>query len=153
MNHQCSNADADAKADKRGSDNRAGRRRRIDYRGIVLGYINHLWIGRLDHIDGLRTLLDNNCLLWRGLQRPRRIGLCAQPLDSFRNTCLVCRHGLTDGGIVIDIFGHHLQHARKLHQRNKCRIKSLLLRRLAELIAAQSRIVGEPVIHVQDLLR
>jgi hypothetical protein len=40
-----------------------------------------------------------------------------------------------------------------MHQSNESRIKSLLLRGIAERIAGKPRIVGEPIIDVENFLR
>jgi hypothetical protein len=51
------------------------------------------------------------------------------------------------------VLRHHLQHLRKIHQRNERRIESLLLCRVGERRAGQPLIVLQPVIDIQNLLR
>jgi hypothetical protein len=48
---------------------------------------------------------------------------------------------------------HHLQHLREIHQRDKCRIESLLLRGIRERSASQAGVLLQPVVDVQDFLR
>jgi hypothetical protein len=108
----------------------------------------------LYHIDSLRACpLHNNRLLRVRAQSSRGISLGAKALDGIGNRGLICRHGLANRCIVVDIVRHHLQDVRKMHQSNESRIKSLLLRGIAERIAGKPRIVGEPIIDVENFLR
>jgi hypothetical protein len=94
-----------------------------------LRHINDLRIDRLDYIDRLAgRLLHYDLLLRSGLQGARSIGLVAQALDRGGDCSLIGRKGRADRGIVVDVLSHHVEHARKIHQRNERRIKSLLLR-------------------------
>jgi len=81
------------------------------------------------------------------------IGFIPQALDRSRHRSLIRSEGLADGGIVVDIFRHHLEHLRKIHQRNECRIESLLLRCIGQGRTRQRRILRQPVIHIQNFLR
>jgi len=61
---------------------------------------------------------------------------------------------VTDGKVHdVNVLRHHLQHLRKVHQRNERGIESLLLRGVGERRARQIRIGIAPVIHVQNFLR
>ena len=108
----------------------------------------------MNYIDRLtRGLLHHHLLLRSAAQRTRRVGLSAKPLHGSGNCCLVGRKCLTDGGIVVHVLRHHLQHLRKIHQSDKRRIESLLLRRIGECRSGQSLIVLQPIVDIQNLLR
>jgi hypothetical protein len=66
---------------------------------------------------------------------------------------LIRREGLANSGIVVDVLRHHGQHIRKIHQRDECRIKSLLLCGVREGGAVQSAMLVQPVIRVENFLR
>jgi hypothetical protein len=74
-------------------------------------------------------------------------------LDRSRDCSLIGRKGGADRGIVVDVLGHHVEHARKIHQRNKRRIKSLLLRCIRQCDIGESRVLRQPVVDIQDFLR
>jgi hypothetical protein len=59
---------------------------------------------------------------------------------------------LADRSVVIDILCHHLQHGRKLHKRKESGVEPLLLSCVIKLFTAESRVVGEPVVHVKNFL-
>jgi hypothetical protein len=60
---------------------------------------------------------------------------------------------LSDGGVIIHILRHHVDHFRKVNQRDKRRIESRGLRRIGECCARQVGIGLQPVIHIQNFLR
>jgi hypothetical protein len=60
---------------------------------------------------------------------------------------------LPDCGIIVDVLSHHVEHLRKVHQRDECRIESLLFCRIGERGARQAGIRLQPGVDIQDLLR
>ena len=85
----------------------------------------------MNYIDRLtRGLLHQHLLLCSVAQRARRIRLGTEPLHRRGNRSLVSRKCLPDGGVIIDVLRHHLQHLREIHQREERRIESLLLGRV-----------------------
>jgi hypothetical protein len=87
----------------------------------------------LNYINRLtRRLLHFHLLLGIALQRPGRIRLSSQSLNGGSDRSLISRKGLPDGGIIVDVLRHHVEHLRKICQRNKCRIESLALSRVGE---------------------
>jgi hypothetical protein len=108
----------------------------------------------LNYIDRLaRRLLHFHLLLGVTLQRPSRVSLGSQSLNRGRNRSLIRQKGLPDGGVIVNVLRHHVQHLRKIRQRNKCRIKPLPLRRIGEGRARKPGVLLQPVIYVQDFLR
>ena len=115
------------------TDDDNGRRTDVYSRRIIDGHIDYLRICRLNHIDRLGSyLLYLYCLLLIALQRPRRVSLGAQSLDRGTDCSLVGRKRLADGGEIVDVFRHHVDHVREHHQGDKCRVKSLLLCRVGK---------------------
>jgi hypothetical protein len=85
----------------------------------------------LNYVNRLtRGLLHQYLLLCSVAQRARRIRLGTEPLHRGGNRSLVSRKCLPDGGVIIDVLRHHLQHLREIHQREERRIESLLLGRV-----------------------
>jgi hypothetical protein len=128
VDQQCSYPDPYSKTDQRCGGHCTCTRPDIDHGRIILRHINHLRVYRLDHINWLPRGLLNFHLLFRGAtQCARAVSLIPQALNRSRDCSLICSECITNGGIIVDIFRHHLEHLRKIHQRNKCRIESLLL--------------------------
>jgi hypothetical protein len=75
-----------------------------------------------------RCLLHFYLLLRITAKRTGGISLSSQPLNRVRDRRLIRRKCLPDGGIIVDMLRHHIQHIRKINQCDKCRIESLLLR-------------------------
>jgi hypothetical protein len=59
---------------------------------------------------------------------------------------------LPDGGIIVDVLSHHVQHLRETHERDKGRIESLHLCRIGQRGALQTRVRLQPVGNIQNLL-
>jgi hypothetical protein len=109
-----SDADAYSEGDERGCYDGAGAGCDVDDGGVVLRDIDDLWLGGLNDVDGLiGDLLDFNLLLLVGAEGSGGVGLAAQALDGCGDFCLVGRHGLADGGVIVDVVGHHLKHGRE----------------------------------------
>jgi hypothetical protein len=51
------------------------------------------------------------------------------------------------------VLRHHFEHLRKIHQRDEGRVESLLLRCVGERSSGEARILREPVVDVEYLLR
>ena len=79
-------------------------------------------------------------------------GHIAQSLDGSGNRTLICHDYLAQRSIVIYIVGHHLQDAGKVNQGYECRIESLLLCGIHQLLVSRKGVAREPIGHVQDLL-
>jgi hypothetical protein len=60
---------------------------------------------------------------------------------------------MPNGGIIVDVLRHHLQHLRKIYQCDKRGIESLLLRRVRQLSPVQIKVLLQPVINIKNLLR
>jgi hypothetical protein len=119
-----------------------------------LRHVHHLRIRRLNHINGLPCrLLHFNGLLRVGTERSRGIGLRTQPLNRVGHRALIRRKCLSNGGIIVDVLRHHLQNLRKIYQRNKGGIESLLLRGIGERGSCQSLVCCQPVVDIQNFLR
>jgi hypothetical protein len=73
-------------------------------------------------------LLHFHFLLLIAAQRASFVCLRPQPLNRGCNRFLIRQKRVPDRGIIVDVLRHHLQHLRKIHQRDECRIESLLLR-------------------------
>jgi hypothetical protein len=113
---------------------------------------HHLRIRGLNDIDRLWTLLYDDCLLLIRLQCARGVGFRPQPLNGISDCCLISGERLANGGVVVDIFRHHVQHLGKIHQRDECGVESLLLGGIGERRSLESRICIEPIVDVQNLL-
>jgi hypothetical protein len=119
-----------------------------------LRHIDYGWAGGLDDIDRLiRRLLHLYLLLLVAAQCAGVVGLSAEPLNRCRDGVLIIREGLPDGGIVIDVSGHHRNDGRKIHQCNEGWIESLFLRRVGKRDAGRAGIGFQPGIDIQDFLR
>jgi hypothetical protein len=99
-----------------------------------------------------RRLLHFHLLLGITLQRPGRVSLGTQSLNRCCDCCLIRRKRLPDGGVIVDVLRHHVQHLRKICQRDKCRIEPLFLRCIGKLRAAKPGVLLQPVIRVQNFL-
>jgi hypothetical protein len=86
-------------------------------------------------------LLHLHLLLGITLQGSGRIRLSSQSLNRGRDRSLIRRKRFTDGGIIVDVLRHHVQHLRKIGQRNKCRIEPLALSRIGQRGAREPRIL------------
>jgi hypothetical protein len=51
------------------------------------------------------------------------------------------------------VLRHHLQHLRKIYQRDKRRIESLFLRRVRQLSSVEIGVLLQPVINIKNFLR
>jgi hypothetical protein len=60
---------------------------------------------------------------------------------------------LPDRGVVVDVFGHHLDDRREVNERDECRIESLLLGGIGKRGPREASVMGEPVVDVENLLR
>jgi len=100
----------------------------------------------------LRPLLYDHCLLLIRAQCAGGVGLRPQPLNGIGDCSLIDGERLTDGGVVVDILRHHVQHLRKIHQCDECWVESLLLGGIGERRSLESRICIDPIVDVQDLL-
>jgi len=146
-------ADANAQTERdQGRTDHCARSRK-HHCGIVLRDKNHLRIRGLDDIDRLRTWLYDDCLLLIRAQCARGVGLRPQSLNGIGDCSLISGERLTDGGVVVDILRHHLDHLRKIHQCDKCGIEPLLLGGIGKRRSLESWIRKEPIVDVQDLLR
>jgi hypothetical protein len=115
--------------------------------------VDDLRIGGLNDVDGLTgDLLNLNRLLLIGAECTCGIGLTAQALDGGSDFCLVGRHRLADGGVVVDVVGHHLKHGGEGDQSEECGIEPLLLRSVCDSGAGQARVLREPVGDVENFL-
>ncbi len=151
---QRADCDSSPKTDQRSSNHGTGARLDINDGRIILRHINYLRIRRLNYIDGLTSLLLYFHLLLRiCAQRARRIGLGAQPLNRSRDGCLICGECLSNGGVIVNVLRHHIQHGRKIYQRDKRRIESRLLRRIGQRGTCHAGIVLKPVGNIQNFLR
>jgi hypothetical protein len=113
-----------------------------------------LRIRRLNYVDRLATrLLHLHLLLLIAAQVPCGIRLVPQSLDRGTHRSLIRRKRLPNGGIVINVLRHHVKHVWEVYKCNKCRIKSLLFRRIGERRTLQTRIRLQPVRDVQNFLR
>ena len=144
---------ADADAHSKGDERRRARADIYDCR-VVDGNINNLGIHGLNYIKGLAPiLLQLNLLLLGGAQRTGAVGLIAQALDGSGDGSLIGLKCLADGGVVVDILRHHLEHFGEIHQRNKRWIEPLLLRGIGQGYAGESGILRQPIVDIQNFLR
>jgi hypothetical protein len=119
-----------------------------------LRHINHLRCCRLDYINRLTLgLLHFNLLLLVAAQRSCGVCLGPQALNRGSDRSLIRQERLPNGGIVVDVLRHHIQHIGKIYQRDECRIELLLLRRIGERRTRQTGILLQPTIHIENLLR
>jgi hypothetical protein len=108
----------------------------------------------LNHVDGLTPILLHFYLLLRSAtQRAGSVGLRPQPLNRCRHLILIRHDRRPDGGIVVNVLRHHLQHLGKTDQSNKCRVEALLLGTSGQLGEGQVTVLRQPVVYVEDLLR
>lgn len=146
-------ADARSEGDERGCYDGAGARRDVDDGGVVLGDVDDLWVGGLNDVDGLiRDLLDLDGLFVVGAERSGGVGLTAQTLDGGSDLCLVSGHGLADGGVVVDVVGHHLEDGGEGDESKEGGIEAPFFGGVGECGAGEFGILGEPVGDVEDLL-
>jgi hypothetical protein len=99
------------------------------------------------------VLLQRDRLVLIGVERTPGKGVLTQCLNRCHHRLLVGPERLTQRGIVVKIFGHHIQHGGKIHQRNEGRIEALLLRRIRQCLRVQVAIAPHPHVHIMDLLR
>jgi hypothetical protein len=112
-----------------------------------------LRISRLDYVDRLtRGLLHFDLKLGVTAQGARGIGLGAQALNRSRNRRLVRQKCVSDGGVIVDVLGHHGYDLGKIRQRDKCRIESLRLCRVGERGAGEIGILLQPVVNIENFL-
>jgi hypothetical protein len=97
-------------------------------------------------------LLHFHFLLLSGAQRAGVVGLSPQALNRRGDRFLVSGERLPDCAIIVDVLSHHVEHLRKVHQRNECRIESLLFCSIGERRARQAGIRLQPGVDIQDLL-
>jgi hypothetical protein len=97
--------------------------------------------------------LEEDLLLTVAAKSAGGVGLLAQALDRIHDRALVGLEGLSDGGVIIDILRHHVEHLGKADQRQECGIKPLGLRRIGQSCALEARILVQPVLNVENLLR
>jgi hypothetical protein len=151
---QSSDTNTDTEGDKRRCHNSARTWRSVDHRRVVLRDIDHLRIGRLNHIDRLTgNLLDLDLLLFIAAQRSRGVGLGAQTLDGGSYLRLVGVHSLPNRRVIVNVIRHHLDHGRERDQGKEGRIESVPLCRIGKGGAGEVRVLREPVVNVEDLLR
>src|SRR5665213_1103371 len=84
----------------------------IDKHGIVVGYIDHVRLGRLDR-DAL--ILIRNGLLRRRVQRAGGSGPLPQTLNGVHDVALLSQKGVTDLLGPLKVMVHHLQDRWKRH--------------------------------------
>ena len=153
IGYQESDADAYSEGDERGCDDGAGAGGDVDDGGVVLRDVDDLRIGRLNDVDGLiGDLLHLNLLLLVGAEGSCGIGLAAQALDGSGHLGLVGRHRLANGGVVVDVVRHHLEHGGEGDEREEGRIEPLFLCGVGESGAGEVRVLREPVGDVEDFL-
>ena len=121
---------------------------------VVHRDVDHLRVGRY-HRDRLNAtlILHLNVLVLVALQRARRVRLLAQALDGIHHRRLIRREGAADGGVAVDVLRHHAQNLREVDQRDERRIKSLRLCRIGARLTAQTGVLLQPGVGVEDLLR
>ncbi len=153
-NEQSANPDPHSESDHRCRNDAAGGRPNVNCGGVILRHIDDLRIRRLNYIHSLACrLLHLDRLLRIAAKRTSGIGLSPQSLNRLRHSSLISRERLSDGGVIVDVLRHHLQHLREIHQGDKCRIESLTLSRIGQRGARQTRVLLQPGIHIQDFLR
>jgi hypothetical protein len=151
--NQGSDSDTGSEGDEGRGHNGARTWRSVDHGRVVLRHIDYLRIRRLNDIDGLACdLLHLNLLLLIAAQRSCGIGLGAQTLDGSSYFRLIGCHSLPNGGVVVDVVRHHLEHGREGDQSDEGRIEPLLLGGIGERGAGEVRVLRKPVGDVQNLL-
>jgi hypothetical protein len=151
---QGANANSHAERNQRRANDDGGGRANVNDGGIVLRDIHDLRASRLDHVDGRATgLLHLYGLLLIAAQVARVVGLSAQALNRGGHRSLVRRKRLADGGVIVDVLGHHLQDLRKINEGDERGIEPLLRGGICERSAGEIEVLLQPVIHVEDFLR
>ena len=59
---------------------------------------------------------------------------------------------MADRSVVVNVLRHHVEHLRKTHKRDECRVEPLLLSSVGECSSLETLIVTDPVINIEDLL-
>jgi hypothetical protein len=150
---QESDADGCSEGDERGCDDGSGGGTCVDDGGVVLRDVDDLRLGGLNDVDGLiGDLLNLNRLLWIGAEGSGGVSLAAQALDGSGDFGLIGGHCLPDGGVVVDVVGHHLKHGGEGDEREEGGIEALLLRGVGEIGAGEMRVLREPVGDVENFL-
>lgn len=148
VDQQSPDADSNSKTDKRRPATN------IDDGRVIFGHVHDLRRGWLNYIDRLTAgLLHLNLLLLTAAQRAGVVSLIAQTLDRGRNRSLVGVEGRADGGVVVDVLRHHLQHLREVHQGNKRGVEAVLLGCVGQRCSGEPGVVGEPIIDIENFLR
>ncbi|MGA7293152.1 MAG: hypothetical protein WBW85_11505, partial [Terriglobales bacterium] len=113
-NQQGADRDPGAERDQRGHHDGTRAGPDVNHSRVVHRYVNHLRVCRLNYVDGLGSrLLHLYPLLGITAQCPGRICLCPQSLNRRGDSSLIRQKSLPDGGVVVDILRHHVQHLRK----------------------------------------
>jgi hypothetical protein len=121
---------------------------------LILRNEHHLRIRRLHH-HYLNTalLLHRYRLVLVTVERASGKRVLAQSLNRRHHRLLVGLEHLPQRGIVVHIRCHHIQHGRKIHQRDERRIEPMLLRRIRQRLSLQVAILPQPIVCIEDLLR
>jgi hypothetical protein len=149
-------ADAPAQTNSHTERNEAGGKPHaaVDHRRVVYRNVHNLRVRRSDLNNAASlVILHDDLLLRAAAQCSGAVGQLAQTLHRIHYRIWVRLECRSDRGVVVDILRHHREHLGKLDQRNECRIEALRLRRVGESVAAEPRILLQPVLGVENLLR
>jgi hypothetical protein len=102
---------------------------------------------------GAILLFDRNFLILVGIQCAGGIRLLAQGLNRRHHRFLVRFKCCSQRSVVINVDRHHVKHRRKAHERDEGWIESFRLRGVGQRCALQVRVLFQPVVCVDNLLR
>ena len=96
--------------------------RAIHDRRVICWYVNDL---RTSRFDLYNLLFDDYGLFFGRLEIPRRLCFSAQALDRIQDLFLILQKGIPHFLRPVELFAHHCEHLRKVHQRLYTRIPVL----------------------------
>jgi hypothetical protein len=128
--------------------------RTVDYDGTVGGHIDYLGIGRFDD-DDLLALddLGLDLLLFRCLQISLVLGLLAHALYGIHHAALLRQERISEVRCPRNVVGQALHHFGQRGQCLDAGIPGLLGDRVSECLVFQARVLGEPLLKLDDLER
>jgi hypothetical protein len=105
---------------------------------------------RIGWFDLYDLLFDDYGLFFGRLEIPRRVGFGSQALDSIKHLFLICQKRIADSLRPVELFAHHGEHLRKIHQRFYARVPVLFLKSGSERVTLKTGVLSCPAFGQRD---